>query len=328
MTMLGDTMTSSRGFALGTYAMSGSYGDVDETQALGTIDHFIDSGGEVLDTADLYGNGHNERLVGKAIKGKRDSVLLCSKFGFVYGKSMEERLLDGRPDRVRQACEESLARLGTDHIDLYYLHRVDPNVPVEETVGAMGSLVSAGLISHIGLCEVGKALYQRAKAVVPVHAIQSEYSLLAREPESMLEELEQDGARLCGYSALARGFLTGEIRSPDAFPKGDQRRELPRYQGNNFVHNLKLVDRLAEIAKELDLSTPSLAIAWCLRHGKTFLPVIGATQLSHVDDAFAAFEPTLPSEVVEELSTIFAPENIAGERYPGRAMERIRATSM
>lgn len=310
--------------ALGCYAMTGAYGEVDRNLAIATIHRYVEHGKAVIDTADLYGDGENERLVAAALDGRRQNVLLCSKFGFIYGKTMDERKLDGRPERVEAACDASLTRLKTDSIDLYYLHRVDPEVPIEDTVGAMSRLVEKGKIRAIGLCEVGRKTFDRAYGVHPISAVQTEYSLWSREAEDDFVHFRGKGCAVYGYSPLGRGFLSGQIRKPEDFPAGDQRRDLPRFQGKNFEANLKLVDLLRHTADLMGVSAAQVAIAWCARNALT-TPVVGATRPEHIDEALAAVEMRISESTMAELERIFHAGEIAGERYSESAMNRLKA---
>ena len=251
---------------LGCMGMSEFYGPRDEAESIATLNHALDRGVDLLDTADMYGPYTNEELVGRAIRGRRDEVVLATKFGFVRDPvDPGKREIDGRPARVREACEASLARLGVETIDLYYLHRADARVPIEETVGAMADLVAAGKVRWLGLSEVGVSTLERASAVHPIAALQSEYSLWTRDPEDgVLDACRHLGIGFVPYSPLGRGFLTGAIRSPDDFAEDDYRRNNPRFQGENFARNLALVDTVGRIAAEKDCTPAQLALAWVL----------------------------------------------------------------
>lgn len=311
-------------FILGTMGMTGGYyGPTTEAQSIATLHRYLDTKGRWIDTADLYGNGENERLVGRAIAGKRDQVFLCTKFGYLFGERADQRGLDARPERVAEACEASLKRMGVDEIDLYYLHRVDPNVPIEDTYGAMARLVEQGKVRALGLCEVGERMYARAAAIHPVAVVQSEYSLWSREPEDgMLDFLQAEGSWFFGYASLGRGFLSGALKSPDDLPEGDQRRDMPRFQGDNFYRNVELVKRLEVLAAEVGAKPAQLALAWCRRHGLAS-PICGATELTHVDEARAAMELELPKEIWSRVEQLFPADAVAGQRYSAAAMQRL-----
>lgn len=312
-------------FVLGTMAMTGYYGPSSETQSLETLGYYLDHGGQWIDTADLYANGANEVLVGKAIAGRRQDVVLCTKFGYLFGERADQRGLDARPERVEAACDASLRRLGTEVIDLFYLHRVDPNVPIEDTYGAMARLVEKGKVRALGLCEVGPRTYARAAAIHPVAVVQSEYSLWSREPETdIIPVLREQGSWFFGYASLGRGILSGALKSPDDLPPGDQRRDMPRFQGENFYKNLELVELLKDLAAEAKVNAAQLALAWCRRRGDVS-PIVGVTEPQHVRDAQVAASIALPPEFWEKLDQVFAPDAIAGQRYPESAMKRLES---
>jgi aryl-alcohol dehydrogenase-like predicted oxidoreductase len=312
-------------YVLGTMGLTGYYGQVTERDAADTVARYIELGGSFIDTADLYADGANERLVGRAIEGHRQQIVLATKFGYTFGERADQRGLDARPERVEAACEASLRRLGTDHIDLYYLHRVDPKVPVEDTWGAMARMVEKGKVRALGLCEVGPKSFATANAVHPVSVVQSEYSLWSRDPEQgMLQFLEEHGAWFFGYASLGRGFLSGALRSPEDFAPDDQRRDMPRFQGENFKRNLELVDELRRIADEAKLPVAQLAVAWCRRHGNVS-PIVGATSPAHVEDAQAAVSLDLPPAVWERIEQVFPLGAAAGQRYSASAMKRLES---
>lgn len=309
---------------LGTMALTGYYGAVAEAQAADTLARYLDTGGRYVDTADLYADGANETLVGRCVKGRRQDVVLATKFGYTFGERADQRGLDARPERVQVACEASLRRLGVEQIDLYYLHRVDPNVPVEDTWGAMSRLVEQGKVRALGLCEVGPQSYLRAAAIHPVAVVQSEYSLWSRDPEEeMLDFLRRNGTWFFGYASLGRGFLSGTVRRPEDFPAEDQRRDMPRFQGENFQRNVELVDALQGVAAELSVSAAQLALAWCRRHGLAS-PIIGATQPDHVDDARQAMALVIAPEVWARIDAVFPLGAAAGDRYNASAMKRLQ----
>ncbi|WP_051953759.1 aldo/keto reductase [Xenophilus azovorans] len=305
--------------ALGTMAMTGCYGAVARADAIATIQAFLDAGQTWVDTADLYADGENEVLVGEAIRGRRDAVQVCTKVGFTFGVRSDERGLDARPERIETACDASLKRLGIDHIDLYYLHRVDPKVPVAETVGAMKRLVEKGKVRTLGLCEVSRASLKAAMDVHPISAIQCEYSLWSRDPEyDTLSACREHGIRFFGYAPLGRGFLTGQIKSPADIPDGDQRKEYPRFMGENFQKNLQLVDEVRAQAATLGATPAQLAIAWILRTRQA-VPIVGATTPAQVRENLGALSLQLGDELLQTLERILP----AGERYPESAMRRL-----
>lgn len=310
-------------YVLGTMALTGYYGAVPESQAKDTIARYLDAGGRFIDTADLYADGANETLVGRCLQGWRNEVTLATKFGYIFGERADQRGLDARPERVQPACEASLRRLGVEYIDLYYLHRVDPNVPIEDTWGAMARLVEQGKVRALGLCEVGPRTYGRAAAIHPVAVVQSEYSLWSREPEEeMLEFLRDSGSWFFGYASLGRGFLSGQIRRPEDFEPGDQRRDMPRFQGENFQRNIELVDALQQLAQDMGVTAAQLALAWCRRQGLAS-PIAGATRPEHIDEAQHAMTLQVPDEVWARIDMVFPPGAAQGERYNASAMKRL-----
>ncbi|WP_233233555.1 aldo/keto reductase [Bordetella sp. LUAb4] len=312
-------------FVLGTMAMTGYYGPSSEADARNALDDHLDHGGRWVDTADLYANGANEILVGKAIAGRRQDVVLCTKFGYLFGDRADQRGLDARPERAEAACDASLKRLGTDYIDLFYLHRVDPNVPIEDTYGAMADLVKKGKVRALGLCEVGPNSYRRAADIHPVAVVQSEYSLWSRDPETeIFDFLRENGSWFFGYASLGRGILSGALKSPEDLPPGDQRRDMPRFQGENFYKNLELVKLLEDIAAELNVKPAQLALAWCRRHGAA-VPIVGVTEPRHVAEARDAMALAVPSAIWKRLDTVFAPDAVAGLRYSDSAMARLKS---
>jgi aryl-alcohol dehydrogenase-like predicted oxidoreductase len=309
--------------ALGTMAMTGCYGAVDKADAIATVHRFLDSGQSLIDTADLYADGLNEILIGEAIRGRRSQAKLCTKFGFTFGVTSDARGLDGRPERVEAACDASLQRLGVDHIDLYYLHRIDPKVPVADTVGAMKRLVEKGKVRSLGLCEVSRASLEQAMAVHPIAAVQCEYSLWSRDPEySTLATCRELDIEFFGYAPLGRGFLTGQIKSPADIPPTDQRHEYPRFMGENFVKNLKLVDEVKQQAARLGVTPAQLAIAWILRTRQA-IPIVGATTPGQIEENLAALDIALQPEDLDTLESILPASVWAGDRYPASAMKRL-----
>jgi aryl-alcohol dehydrogenase-like predicted oxidoreductase len=296
--------------------MSEFYGTADEGEAIRTIQRALELGVNFLDTADAYGPFTNERLVRRAIQGRRDEIVLATKFGNV--RSVEGERLGIRGDRlyVLAACDASLQRLGTDYIDLYYQHRVDPNVPVEETVGAMAELVEAGKVRYLGLSEAAPDTIRRAHAVHPISALQSEYSLWTREPEvEVLPTVRELGIGFVAYSPLGRGFLSGRFRSPDDLPEVDFRRENPRFREENFNRNLQLVERIEELAAEKDVTPGQLALAWVLAQGDDVVPIPGTTLVPHLEENVAAVDLELTDDDLRELESVFPMGAAAGERY-------------
>ena len=301
---------------LGCMGMSEFYGPGDETESLDTIRLAVDLGVTFFDTADMYGPFTNERLVGKALAGLRDRVVVATKFG-------NERLADGTrlgingsPEYVHKACDASLERLGIDHIDLYYQHRVDKTVPIEDTVGAMAELVQMGKVTHLGLSEASATTIRRAHAVHPITALQSEYSLWSRDPEGeILDTLKELGIGFVPYSPLGRGFLTGQFQKPEDIPEGDFRRHNPRFQGENFYQNLKLVDSVKEIAAEKGVTPGQLALAWVLSRGEDFVPIPGTKRTNYLRENVGAADVQLSAEDLKRLQEI-ASVGAVGERYP------------
>jgi aryl-alcohol dehydrogenase-like predicted oxidoreductase len=296
--------------------MSEFYGTADEDEAIRTIRRALELGVNFLDTADMYGPFTNEKLVGRAIAGRRDEVVVATKFGNV--RSLEGERLGIRGDRlyVLAACDASLERLGIDHIDLYYQHRVDPDTPIEETVGAMAELVQAGKVRYLGLSEAAPETIRRAHAVHPISALQSEYSLWTRDPEAdVLPTIRELGIGLVPYSPLGRGFLSGRFRSPEDLPEGDFRRENPRFQGANFDRNLALVERVEELAAEKDVTPGQLALAWVLAQGDDIVPIPGTTRVEHLEENVAALEIDLTDDDLRELESVFPRGAASGERY-------------
>jgi aryl-alcohol dehydrogenase-like predicted oxidoreductase len=309
---------------LGCMGMSEFYGAGDEAESIATIHHAIDGGLDFLDTADMYGVGRNEELVGRAIAGRRDKVFLATKFGNVRGEDGSFRGVCGRPDYVRSACEASLRRLGVETIDLYYQHRVDPQVPIEETVGAMAELVEQGKVRFLGLSEAAPDTVRRAHATHPIAALQTEYSLWSRDAEdAILPTVRELGIGYVAYSPLGRGFLTGQFRSPADFPDDDYRRFHPRFTGGNFQKNLDLVGEIEAMAAEKGCSAAQLALAWVLAQGEDIVPIPGTKRRRWLDDNIAALNVTLTPDDLARIDRAFPPGAAAGDRYHAQGMQTI-----
>jgi aryl-alcohol dehydrogenase-like predicted oxidoreductase len=301
---------------LGCMGMSQSYGPADEQQSVATIHRALDLGVSFLDTADAYGPFSNERLVGRAVAGHREEVVLATKFGNQRRPDGSWVGINGRPDYVHQACDASLQRLGVDHIDLYYQHRVDRSVPVEETWGAMAELVQAGKVRFLGISEAAPATLRRANAVHPVTALQSEYSLFTRDPEGeLLDTVRELGVGFVAYSPLGRGFLTGTVTSTDGFTENDFRRTAPRFQAENFDRNLEVVQRVRRLAEDKGITAGQLAIAWVLAQGDDVVPIPGTKRVAYLEENVAALELRLDQEDLAAIDRA-APRGVAaGERY-------------
>jgi aryl-alcohol dehydrogenase-like predicted oxidoreductase len=310
---------------LGCMGMSQSYGPGDDRESVATIHRALDLGMTFLDTADVYGPYTNERLVGRAIAGRRDEVVLATKFG---NQRLDDgrRVVNGKPDYVRQACDASLERLGVDHIDLYYQHRVDRSVPVEETWGAMAELVQAGKVRYLGISEAAPATVRRAHAVHPVSAGQYEWSLFTRDLEDeVLPALRELGIGVVAYSPLGRGFLSGRITSPDDFGEDDFRRNHPRFTGENFARNLELVDRVRELAASKGATPSQLAIAWVLAQGDDVVPIPGTKRRSYLEENLGALDVELTPEDLAAIEEVTPRESVAGARYNPEMMANVNA---
>lgn len=311
------TSVKSPVIGLGCMNLSHGYGSpVPEQDALRALDEAFDMGYRHFDTATLYGATANERVVGKALEGKRHQLFLASKCGMAIDPEVGTRVIDGRPETLRKQCEASLNRLRTDHLDLYYLHRLDRKVPIEESVGALGRLVEEGKIGGVGLSEISATTLRRAVAEYPIAAVQSEYSLWTRNPEiALLEACRETGVALVAFSPLGRGFLTGTLQDPERLEESDMRRNMPRFSAENYPHNLKLFEQLNALAKALSVTPGQLALAWLKAQGEDIIPIPGTRSVKHMRENLAAETLNLDANTLSQLDAMMTPDQVAGGRY-------------
>ena len=324
MRRLGNSSLTASSIGLGLMSMSGTYGKSDDQECIGVIHRALDLGINHLDSSDMYGWGQNEELLGRALKGKRDRVLVATKFGQVRSPDGKGNLVDGRPAYVAEACDASLKRLGVDVIDLYYQHRVDPKVPIEDTVGGMSRLVERGKVRFLGLSEAAPETVRRAQAVHPISAVQSEYSLLYRQPaEETIAACRELGISFIAYSPLGRGLLSARIKQAGDMPEDDRRRQHPRFQDGNLEHNLGLVRRIEEIAREKGATPSQLALAWLLAQGEDILPIPGTKRRSHLEENVEALSISLTKDDLARINEAMPPGAAAGSRYPEAQMKGV-----
>ena len=324
MRALGSQGLTVSALGLGCMGMSEFYPPMDDVESVATIHRALDLGVTMLDTADMYGPFKNEVLVGGAIRDRREQVVLATKFGNVRGEDGSHLGINGSPAYVRSACDASLKRLGTDHIDLYYQHRVDAKVPIEDTVGAMAELVKAGKVRYLGLSEAGPATIRRAHAVHPITALQSEYSLWSRDPEGELfATCRELGIGFVPYSPLGRGFLTGKFAKQSDIPDNDRRKAFPRFQEENFERNLEILKGLEAIAARKGCTKAQLALAWALAQGRDIVPIFGCKRRKYLEENLGALNVTLNAADLAELDAMFPKDAAAGKRYPDAAMAAV-----
>ncbi len=321
---LGSSTLEVSAVGLGCMSMSGAYGKFDDAESTAVIHRALDLGINLIDSSDMYGWGHNEQLLGQALKGRRNGVVLITKFGQVKNPAGGPNLVDGRPEYVAQACEASLTRLGMDVIDLYFQHRVDPKVPIEDTVGAMARLVEQGKVRYLGLSEAAPATVRRGHAVHPLTAVQSEYSLLYRqEAEETLPTCRELGISYIAYSPLGRSLLTGTVQGPNDLPEGDRRRDHPRFQEQNLGKNVELVNRIERIAREKGCTPAQLVLAWLLAQGADIVPIPGTKRKGRLEENVGALTLRLSAEDVKGIAEAVPTGAAAGTRYPGGQMKTV-----